>query len=88
MLLRVENPKVHYDVGEGRVRAVDGVSLSMERGEVLGVVGESGCGKSSLAMALLRLLPSNARVEGRGPFDGVRLPGERLRREIGGGAPR
>jgi len=86
VLLEVKNLKVYYDVDKGSVRAVDGVSFSLGSGETLGVVGESGCGKSSLAGALLRILPSNARVEGDTVlFDGIdllKLPEERMRREV------
>jgi peptide/nickel transport system ATP-binding protein len=61
---------VGYESAAGRVRAVDGVSLSIFRGETLGLVGESGCGKSSLGRALLQLLPLEA---GSVRFDGVAL---------------
>ncbi len=78
-LLQVEDLCVHYPVRRGLlqrtagwVRAVDGVSLSLNRGETLALVGESGCGKSSLARALLRLQPQ-AMVRGR-----VRLNGEEV----------
>jgi oligopeptide transport system ATP-binding protein len=57
--LRVEIP-----TARGTLRAVDGVSLSLRRGEALGLVGESGCGKTLTALAVLRLLPSGARVAG------------------------
>ena len=53
---------MHYSTTEGAVRAVDDVSFQLRRGETLGVVGESGCGKTSLAMALLKLLPDNAKI--------------------------
>lgn len=57
-LLQAENIKVHYPAPGGQVvRAVDGVSLSLLPGEILGLVGESGCGKSSLGRAMLRLEP-------------------------------
>ena len=56
------------------VKAVDGVNLSMDRGEILGVIGESGCGKSLTAMALMRLLPEDAQV----PSGTVTLAGREL----------
>ncbi len=86
-LLRVENLKVHYYTLSGIVRAVDGVSLSIEKGEWLSVVGESGCGKSTLAYAILRLVPPPGRiVSGRILLDGtdlLRLGGEEMRRVRG-----
>ena len=53
---------MYYATRAGDVRAVDGVSFAVERGQSVGLVGESGCGKSSIAMALLKLLPQNARI--------------------------
>lgn len=58
-LLQVENLRVHYRSGRGTVRAVDGASFSLGRNEALAILGESGCGKSSLARGLLRLVPGN-----------------------------
>lgn len=57
-LLEVKNLKVHFFTYEGVVRAVDGVSFSINRGQTLGVIGESGCGKSVTAQSILRLTPS------------------------------
>ena len=57
-LLTVENLHVRFDTDAGSLHAVDGVSLSLSRGEVLCVVGESGCGKSALAMSIPHLLPT------------------------------
>jgi peptide/nickel transport system ATP-binding protein len=56
-LLSIEDLRTHFRTSEGLVRAVDGVSFSVQRGETLGVVGESGCGKSVTAMSILQLNP-------------------------------
>jgi oligopeptide/dipeptide ABC transporter ATP-binding protein len=56
-LLEIRNLRVSFDTDDGVVAAVDGVSLALDRGEVLGLVGESGCGKTALAMSIPRLLP-------------------------------
>ena len=53
---------MHYSTRTGPVRAVDRVSFSLEKGRVLGLAGESGSGKSSIALTLLRLLPSNGKI--------------------------
>ncbi len=58
-LLKTENLTLHFRTGRGVVRAVDGVDLELHANEAMVVLGESGCGKSSLAKALLRLLPRN-----------------------------
>ena len=57
VLLRVNDLKTYFDIDEGVVRAVDGVSFEVERGKTLGIVGESGCGKSITAYSILRLIP-------------------------------
>jgi len=87
MLFEVRDLKMYYEIiGKGLVRAVDGVSFSLERGETLGIVGESGCGKSSLALTILRLLPANAKVlGGEVLLDGVnilKMDLEKFRREV------
>ena len=61
-LLEVSGLTLSYQVKQGEVRAVDDVSFGLDRGQSLGLVGESGCGKSSIATCLMRLLPDNARV--------------------------
>ena len=61
-VLEVNNLTMHYSTRRGPVYAVDGVSLSLERGGSLGLVGESGCGKTSVAISLLKLLPENAEI--------------------------
>jgi peptide/nickel transport system ATP-binding protein len=55
---------MHYLTRKGEVKAVENVSFSLDKGEALGLVGESGCGKTSVALTLLRLLPENARFLG------------------------
>ena len=55
---------MHYTTRQGEVKAVDRVSFDLAKGEVIGLVGESGCGKTSIAISLMRLLPDNARVVG------------------------
>jgi oligopeptide/dipeptide ABC transporter ATP-binding protein len=58
-LLKVENLRMYYRSGKGVVQAVDGVSFELGQRQAITVLGESGCGKSSLARAILRLLPRN-----------------------------
>ena len=56
-LLEIRGLKTHFATDDGIVQAVDGVDLSISRGETLGVVGESGCGKTVTAMSVLKLIP-------------------------------
>jgi peptide/nickel transport system ATP-binding protein len=83
-LLRVEGLRLYYRVSAGPVKAVDGVSFEVRRGQTLALVGESGCGKSSLAHAIMRILPRNVHTySGHIYFDGTDLMGlsdEELRR--------
>jgi oligopeptide/dipeptide ABC transporter ATP-binding protein len=74
-LLRLEDLKTHFYTDEGVAKAVDGVSYQVQRGETLGVVGESGCGKSVTALSVMRLIPDppGRIVGGRILFDGVDL---------------
>jgi oligopeptide/dipeptide ABC transporter ATP-binding protein len=62
-MLKVDNLKTYFYTDEGVVRAVDGVSFDIKKNMTLGVVGESGCGKSVTALSILRLLPKTARIE-------------------------
>jgi len=86
VILSVEGLHLYYRVENGVVRAVDDVSLKIRRGEVVGVVGESGCGKSSLANSIVKNLPKNvARYDGRIIIDGhnvVEMDVEEVRRKI------
>jgi oligopeptide/dipeptide ABC transporter ATP-binding protein len=61
-LLVVDNLKTHFRMENGTVHAVDGVSFALAAGEALGIAGESGCGKTTTALSLIRLLPANARI--------------------------
>ena len=63
-LLEVKNLTVQFHLDEGTLKAVDGVSFTLNRGEVLGLVGESGCGKSVTAQSILGLIPKPGRVGG------------------------
>jgi peptide/nickel transport system ATP-binding protein len=74
---------MHYSTRKGTVSAVDNVSFELRQGDALGLVGESGCGKSSIAASLLRVLPENARIlDGHVRLNGsdlVTLPEEEMR---------
>jgi peptide/nickel transport system ATP-binding protein len=87
-MLNITDLQVAIDADAGMIRAIDGLSLCIERGETFALVGESGCGKSVTALALMRLLPDNARVtEGRVEIDGqeaLSLPESAMRRLRGG----
>jgi ABC-type dipeptide/oligopeptide/nickel transport system ATPase component len=56
-LLDIEELKTHFSTFDGMAAAVDNVSFFLEKGEVLGIVGESGCGKSVTALSIMRLIP-------------------------------
>jgi peptide/nickel transport system ATP-binding protein len=82
-LLSVEDVSVDLPTPRGALRAVDGVDLSLAPGSTLGIVGESGCGKTMLSRAILQLLPKRARLSGRVLFAGrdlLTLAPEELRR--------
>ena len=63
-MLQTQDLKVALDAELGLVKAIDGLTLAIRRGETFALVGESGCGKSMTALALMRLLPENGRVTG------------------------
>jgi peptide/nickel transport system ATP-binding protein len=84
-LLDVKNLKTYFFTDEGVVRAVDGVDLYIEKGETLGVVGESGCGKSVTALSIMKLIPSppGKIIEGEILYNGtnlVNLPAGQMRK--------
>jgi peptide/nickel transport system ATP-binding protein len=82
-LLALEHVDVGFAAEDGRISAVSDVSLSVSEGEIFGLVGESGCGKTTLAMALMGLLPATAHVAGSVRFQGLELlglPPEELRK--------
>jgi peptide/nickel transport system ATP-binding protein len=74
-LLEVENLSVRLQTQRGPAEAVRGVSFSLERGETLGLIGESGCGKSITALSLLGLLPERSQLTGSIRFDHQQLVG-------------
>ncbi len=85
-LLEVRELKMYYRTLRGHVRAVDSVSFDIERGKALGIAGESGCGKSSMASAVLRLLPTNGEYHGGVvTMDGediLHMPEEKFRQDV------
>ena len=91
-LLEIKDLVTVFHTSEGRLPAVDGVSLSIERGRTLGLVGESGCGKSVTAMSTLRLVSSPGRIESGSitfttegeSIDLVTAPEKQLRKVRGG----
>ena len=73
-LLRIQDLHTQFETKQGTVRAVDGLSLDLYEGEVLGLVGESGCGKTMTALSIMGLLPGNGRaVAGAINFEGKNL---------------
>jgi len=84
-LLRVEGLRTHFYLDEGVVRAVNGVSFTVDRGQTMALVGESGSGKSVVAQSILRILPDRARIvggrvlfsaDGGAPVDLAALPAD------------
>lgn len=87
-LLEIKDLVTVFDTNLGRIKAVNGVSLNLHAGKTLGVVGESGCGKTMLAMSIMRLLPQNGSIiNGEVLFQGqdlLRLSSEEIRAKRGG----
>ncbi|MEM2305556.1 MAG: ABC transporter ATP-binding protein [Candidatus Methanomethylicia archaeon] len=85
MILEVKGLKTYYDSRRGCVKAVDDVSFNLKRGEVLGIVGESGCGKTTLGLSILRLIrPPGKILKGDVIYDGkiniMKISKEELRK--------
>lgn len=72
-LISVENLTTQYYTESGWVKAVDNVSFELDKAQSLGIVGESGCGKSSLAFSLMRLIQTRNKIEGKILFDGISI---------------
>ncbi len=82
-LLEVRDLKVYFEIVRGQVKAVDGVTFDLERGETMGLVGESGCGKTTAAFAITRLLPDNGDIVGGTiTFDGKVIAGSEEERAL------
>ena len=85
-VLDVQGLTTYYLTDRGPVRAVEGVSFELEPGEAMGLAGESGCGKTTVALSLLRILPTNGRIIGGkvllGDKDVVSLSEREMQREI------
>ncbi|MGH7005627.1 MAG: ATP-binding cassette domain-containing protein, partial [Alphaproteobacteria bacterium] len=73
-LLAVEGLATEFRTARGPLRAVDGASIRVERGETVGLVGESGCGKTALGLSILRLIEPPGRIVG----GSIKLEGEEL----------
>ena len=86
-LLEIKDLITVFDTNRGRIKAVDGVSLSLQTGETLGIVGESGCGKTMLALSIMRLIPTNGSIiNGTISFSGqdlLKLSSEEIRAKRG-----
>jgi len=73
-LLDVNNLKTYYSTFRGPVKAVDNITFQVEKGEAMGLAGESGCGKTTVALSLLRILPSGGKIlEGEIMFNGMNI---------------
>jgi len=84
-ILQIKNLSTHFETARGTVKAVDGVDLCVNEGDTLGIAGESGCGKTVLALSVMRLVPRppGRIVSGRILFEGEDLlafPEEEMRR--------
>jgi len=86
-LLEIENLRISFAARSGAAKVLDGVNIALRAGEIMGLVGESGCGKTTLANAILGILAANARQSGMIRFGGedlLALPRQRIEHEIRG----
>ena len=70
LLIELKDLRIHFSIDEGILKAVDGVDLKIFEGKTLGLVGESGCGKSVTSQSLLRIVPPPGSVKGQILFHG------------------
>ena len=80
-ILELKNVSTTFDSRDGLVKAVCGVNLEIAPGEIVGLVGETGCGKSVLGQTILRLTPPSARTEGSIVFEGKDLHPDEFREQ-------
>jgi peptide/nickel transport system ATP-binding protein len=84
-ILDVQNLTIYYWTLRGYVHAVEDISFTLNKGDTLGLAGESGCGKTTAMMGILRLLPNNATIKGKIMFEGknlLEMPLDKFRKEI------
>jgi peptide/nickel transport system ATP-binding protein len=85
-VLDIQNLRTYYFTQRGSVKAVEGVSFQVERGEALGLAGESGCGKTTVALSLLKILPTGGRIVGGkillSGTDIVKLDQNKMRKDV------
>jgi peptide/nickel transport system ATP-binding protein len=74
VLLEVANLRTHFKLTEGTLKAVDDISFTIRRGRTLGLLGESGCGKSVTALSILRIVPASAKASGTVTYHGLGKP--------------
>ncbi|MEZ0323292.1 MAG: ABC transporter ATP-binding protein [Hydrogenothermaceae bacterium] len=80
MAIEVENLRVEFDLPEGKIEAVKGVSFKVNKGEILAIVGESGSGKSVSCMAIMGLLPEYAKITGSIKIDNLSIDRESVKK--------
>ena len=68
--ISIENLTTHYDTSKGKIHALEDVSFSLEKGQSIGIAGESACGKSTLGLSLIRMIPNGKIISGKIIFDG------------------